>query len=163
WRVPNNRLPSRGWLMQAGCSMPIVANPILDSIEHTPRPQLDPIRNALLARARFLRPDDQRLIELAVGWQLSCRQIARILGRSGGAVSRRLRRLIRLLHDPLVRDLLDPRCPLLEKTRQIATEHFLQFKQPGTLAAEHRASRTQILGIIEFVRGWHRGRSSRDH
>src|SRR2546421_10394578 len=64
---------------------------------------------ALLQRAALLPPEDRLLIEL-LQRNTTRRQIADILKQPPGTVCRRIQRLGRRLHNPVVIALLDPRC-----------------------------------------------------
>jgi DNA-directed RNA polymerase specialized sigma24 family protein len=70
-----------------------------------PRPTLREARQAseaLLKRAALLAPADRALVELAVGSSASQRQLATVLRMDAGTVTRRLKRLLGRLYDPLV-------------------------------------------------------------
>ena len=110
----------------------------------------------LWERIALLGRDDQILLELSIRGGASHRQIGRLLNRSPGSVSRRLRRLGRRLHDPLVLALLHPACPLEGDYRQIGVERFLCGTPMPELAAKHQVSSARLRSILLFIRGWHR-------
>src|SRR4051812_24842908 len=93
------------------------------------RPTLREARQAseaLLKRAALLAPADRTLVELAVGCSASQRQLATMLHQDAGTITRRLKRLLARLYDPLVLALLDPKNPLPPEYRQLGVEHLLQ-------------------------------------
>ena len=83
--------------------MPLVDALRLDQIfSDDRRPSLADAHEVLFRRARVLAPKDRLLLELAYKNNLSIRQIARILDRPAGSVSRKMNRLRARLHDPMV-------------------------------------------------------------
>jgi len=114
---------------------------------------------ALWKRIELLTRDDQILLELSIRGGASNRQIGRLLNRSPGSVSRRLQRLGRRLHDPLVLALLQPNCPLEAEFRQIGVERFLCGTPMPVLAQKHQLTRAKVRAILLLIKGWHRGHS----
>src|SRR5262245_51228303 len=114
-------------------------------------------KEVLLNRARVLPQQDRLVIELAFKNQLSMRQIAQILKRPPGSISRRLNRLRARLCDPLVAALLDPDCTLAPRYHAIAIQYFAQGKRLDQLMREHEVTRFELRGILSFVRGWLKG------
>lgn len=110
---------------------------------------------------RFLQPEDRLLYELAMQHRLPRRQVAAALGVAPGNVSRRLRRLINRLHDPLVVQLCASGCTLPDEHRQIGLEHFLHHRTLNDIARDRRQNPRRIRQMIEYIRGWHRGHSTR--
>src|SRR5215217_3462147 len=109
--------------------MPLVDSLRLDTLpESCPHGSQPPAHEALLERARALEPKDRLLLELTFRKNLSVREIARILERPAGTVSRRLHRLCKRLRDPLVAALLDESCALTPEYRALAIEYFAQCK-----------------------------------
>ena len=121
------------------------------------RPIESDANQVLFRRARALAPKDQLLIELAYQKNLSVRQIARILDRPAGSISRKMNRLCARLRDPLVAALLEPGCVLAPEYRQIAIEYFAQKREIRELARQREMTPTQIRAVLNFVRGWYRG------
>src|SRR5262249_25473814 len=108
----------------------------------------------LWERIALLGRDDQILLELSIRGGARNRQIGRLLNRSAGSVSRRLHRLGRRLHDPLVLALLHPGCPLEADYRQIGVERFLCGKPMPELAAKHQLTCAKLRSILLLIRGW---------
>jgi DNA-directed RNA polymerase specialized sigma24 family protein len=79
------------------------------------------------------------------------------LGRTAGTVTRRLRRLMRHLRDPLVVAVTDPLCTLPAEHRQITIEYFLHELSIPKIAQIHQLTRFEVREMLEYVRGWHRG------
>jgi hypothetical protein len=111
---------------------------------------------ALLQRAALLPPEDRLLIEL-LQRNATRRQIADILKAPPGTVCRRIQRLSRRLHNPIVIALLDERCPLEASVRQIGVERLLLDHSLGALSTKHQRHTSEIRRILEFIRGWHAG------
>lgn len=114
----------------------------------------------LRRRIRLLEPHDRMLIEVALDRTMSRRQLGTMLGMAPGSVSRRVRRIINRLRDPLVISLTDPDCPLSREHLQIALEYFLLDKPVIQLARARNAPQHQIRAMLDYVRGWHRGLSA---
>ena len=147
--------------------MPLVDQQYIDHVlseRAAPKPcpsrtQGDGTNRSLLERARFLLPPEKLLLELAFKNQLSHRQIAQILSVRAGTVTRRLQRICRRLRDPMIVALLEDDCDLPDDTRALALAHFLHRRATAQLAWEHARSEGEIVLLLEYVRGWHRGLS----
>jgi DNA-directed RNA polymerase specialized sigma24 family protein len=118
--------------------------------------------DALRERIDLLRPNDRLLLELTMRGNYSRRRIGKVLNLEPGSVSRRLRRLIGRLNDPLVSRLLDSRCPLPPDYRQIGVEHFLSGWSTTELAGKHGMTVIQMRQIVQYLRGWSRGAGAID-
>src|SRR5215468_6706581 len=92
----------------------------------------------VLESGSALKSEERGLLELSLRVGASIRQIARLLNRSPGSVSRQLQRLGKRLHDPLVLALLHPKCPLEPDYRQIGVERFLCGLSVPELSAKHQ-------------------------
>ncbi|HEY8668352.1 MAG TPA: winged helix-turn-helix domain-containing protein [Tepidisphaeraceae bacterium] len=115
-------------------------------------------QETVLRRAQFLRDHDRMLIEMTLHGRASRREIARLVGVPAGTLSRRLQRLAKLLYDPLIVALLDKPGQLRDEVRQLGIEHFLHRRSTRDLADFHRMSEHEVCRIVEFIRGWFRGR-----
>lgn len=104
-----------------------------------------------------LSPDDQTLGELALRHQLTHRDISRAMGIAPGTVTRRLRRLMNRLNDPLVSALCDPACRLKRPYREIGIARFLGGACVSDLARKYGMTPTEILELLGYIRGWYRG------
>lgn len=137
--------------------MPLVDSLRLDQVtlENPPIPTHP--NQVLFARARALGPDDRLVIELAFGKNLSVRQIALILKRPPGTISRTLNRLCKRLRDPIVAALLEADCPFSPQFKRIAMEYFAQGMRMRDIGRRHQKTRLQVRAILAFVRGWYRG------
>jgi hypothetical protein len=138
--------------------MPLVDSLRLDSLpENTRHGSQPPVHEVLLDRARALPPRDRLMLELTFRKNLTVREIARILERPPGTVSRRLHRLCKRLRDPLVAALLDESCALAGDYRALGIEYFAQCKLIADLAHSRGLSVGQVRNRLNFVRGWYRG------
>jgi len=135
--------------------MPGPARP-LPRVDHSDQPRLD----MRFPHVGLLAPDDRRLLDLALTYRMPHRQIGLALNLPAGTVTRRLKRLLARLHDPLVHALTDANCPLAPEYRQLGIEHFLLGLPTPRLADLHRMSTLQVRQILAFIRGWHRGFSA---
>lgn len=124
--------------------------------------EADRAEAALRRRARFLLPDDRRLIDLLFHERLSQRLIAKAMGLPAWKVCRRVRRVVNALHDPLVVVLLRDGCPLRPEYRQLMLEHLLHFRTIRDLADLHRMSPNTVVQALSYVRGWYRGMMQRE-
>jgi len=105
----------------------------------------------------LLNSKERLLVEMALKHGLSRRQMGLALDLPPGTVTRRLRRLVNRLYDPLIDALMDRTCTLSSEERQVGIEYFLQRKPVGEIAREHGLSRWATRQMIEFIRGWQRG------
>jgi DNA-directed RNA polymerase specialized sigma24 family protein len=144
----------------SGVNMILLPGPEIDRIRARPMPDLAAAIDVVMSRAHWLLPDDRLIIELAIRNRVPHRQIAIALKVPAGTVSRRVRRILRRLNDPLSVALLDARCPLPADHREVGVEHFVQGLSASALAQKHDASAQHIRRMIMYVRGWHRGASS---
>lgn len=110
-------------------------------------------------RARHLPEADRVLLELVDRKGLTQAEVAVLLGRSPGWVSRRRRRLVGRLRDPMVAALVEaPEAEGLDVShREIGIKHFLLGRSARQLAEERGVPATQVRGVLEFLRGWLRG------
>jgi len=139
--------------------MRLVENRVLERGEHlsvVSDAQEHRASRALLELAALLQERDRILVELALR-RVSHRQIAEAMKLPPGTVTRRLHRLSRRLHDPVVLALLDPRCPLEPQIRQLGVERFLSGLTQEQLAAKHGLTEQEVKKRLGFVTGWHRG------
>ena len=118
-------------------------------------------RQVLRRRATYLPPAEQALLNMALEGVASRRQMGALMGIPAGTVTRRVRRLAMRLYDPLVVALLEHPGGLRPEYRQLGIEFFLQRRSAEELADLHRLSIVEVRRMIEFIRGWFRGRSER--
>src|SRR5689334_15125222 len=124
--------------------MPLVDSLRLDQVTLENPPVPNHPNQVLFKRARALGPDDRLLIELAFGKNLSVRQIAVILKRPAGTVSRTLNRLRKRLRDPIVAALLEADCPFSPQFKRIAMEYFAQSMRMRDIGRRHGMTRPQV-------------------
>jgi len=115
----------------------------------------------VLDRVGLLCPRDQLLVELSLKNLLSRQQVGRIMGITPGAVTRKLRRLVNQLNDPLIKALTDSSCSLAPDRKRLGIDHFLHRVPVAQLMVTHRLSRYEVIQSLIFIRGWHRGLSQR--
>src|SRR5712671_4112282 len=106
-------------------------------------------------RIFFLDPADRKLLEMTVRGTLTRRGAGMLVGRTCGTVSRRVRRLLERLHDPLVVALVDYGQLLPELYREVGLAYFLRRVPLTRIGVEFGLSRYTARRIIEYIRGWH--------
>ncbi len=111
---------------------------------------------AVLGRAALLPAGDRLLVELAMR-RVTHRRIGELLKLPPGTVTRRIQRLSKRLHDPVVVALLDPRCPLEPDIRQLGVERLLIRMTEAELAGKHELRREEVKKRLQYINGWHRG------
>ena len=110
----------------------------------------------VLARAALLPEKDRLLVELALR-RVTHRRIGELMKLPPGTVTRRIQRLSKRLHDPIVIALLDERCPLEPDVRQLGVERFLIGMTEREVSARHEIKRDQLKRRLEYIQGWVRG------
>lgn len=115
----------------------------------------------LLARARQLPPADAALVELYLRGGASQREMARLVGCPPGSISRRVRRLLNRLNDPIVAALIEDGRGLDPQARLLGIGRFLLGRSVRELAQAHRLSRAEVQQALSFLRGWQKGRRER--
>jgi hypothetical protein len=111
---------------------------------------------SVLGRAALLPPRDRLLVELALR-RVTHRRIGELMKLPPGTVTRRIHRLSKRLHDPVVIALLDERCPLEPDIRQLGVERLLVGMTDKELAAKHELRRGEVRKRLEYISGWYRG------
>jgi transposase len=106
-------------------------------------------------RVELLSARERMLIELALRGGRSHRQIAELLGRTPGSITRALQRLSRRLYDPLVLMLLHPSCGLEPIQRQIGVEHYLCGMKQREIARKHALPMARVRQILGLLKMWH--------
>jgi DNA-directed RNA polymerase specialized sigma24 family protein len=96
------------------------------------------------------------MLDLAFRRKLSVREIAQLLHKDAGTISRSIQRLCSRLRDPMVAALLDQKSPLSPEYRQLGMEHFAQGKPIKELSDLHQMSMQEIRQMLHFIREWHR-------
>ena len=105
-------------------------------------------------RAKFLDPQDQKLLELTLPGRLSRREVGLLLGITHGSVTRRIHRIMKLLHDPMVVALIEDGQFLPELHREVGLAHFLWRWPVGRIEQKFEIGRYRIKRMLEHVRGW---------
>jgi DNA-directed RNA polymerase specialized sigma24 family protein len=117
----------------------------------------DHTEEVLVRRAQFLADDDRKLFIYAVTARLSNRRMAELFGLPVSTVSRRLKKLHRLLTEPHIVHLLEGPCHLEPADRQIAVAYFLHGRTLKELAALHDMRVGQVARRVEYFKGWING------
>lgn len=105
-------------------------------------------------RAELLEQPERQLMLLWLLGQHSLRELGRLLNRNPGALSRRIRRLVRRLNDPVTAALQDRGRMLAEQMREIGLEHFVRGRPAGVLARRYGLTRGQVMEALGFIRAW---------
>jgi len=114
----------------------------------------------ILEGVKYLSAEDQRVVHMLAGGQLSQKEVAQLLGISQSALCRRIRRIWEKLNDPLVKALIANRQGLRAEYWQLGIEHFLHGMSGPELAGKHGMPACQVRRALVMVRGWFNGRQS---
>jgi DNA-directed RNA polymerase specialized sigma24 family protein len=106
-------------------------------------------------RVQFLDEPDRKLLEFTLIGRLSRAEAAMLLRMSRGSVSRRLRRIMQLLHDPLIVALIEQGHLLPETYRDVGLAYFLRQWSIARIARELASTPYQVKRALTYVRGWH--------
>ena len=128
----------------------IVETPGIDRVGE--RAGLGPV---LARRVKFLNERDQKIIEFTFAGRLSRREVGLLLGLPHGTVTRRIQRLLKLLHDPLVVALIEDGQFLPEMQREVGLAFFLWQWPMGRIGQKLGVTRYHVKRMVERVRGWH--------
>lgn len=111
------------------------------------------VQSILARRARLLPPPDARLMELSLAGY-TVRELARLMGRHPGCISRRLAALKRRLCGEVVAALADCPADLPDHYLRIGIAHYVHGRSPRTMARQFALSQGEIARIIGFLRAW---------
>lgn len=111
----------------------------------------------LLKRSAYLSPRDRLLLDLSLKLRLTHRQIAAAMQIPRGSVSRRVRRLLRRLDDPVAVAITDPTCPLPADLKLVARRVLIEGLPATAVARQLHQSPATVRAAVGFVRGWFRG------
>jgi len=106
-------------------------------------------------RILFLDPSDRKLLELTVRGTLTRREAGILVGLSSGTVTRRVRRLLDRLHDPIVAALADYGQLLPELHREVGLAYFLRKRSFTQIEREYGLSRYAVKRMVQYIQGWH--------
>jgi|SRR5688572_8411708 len=113
------------------------------------------LRPALARRMQFLDERDKKLLEMTFVGRISRREGATLMGMSRGGVTRRIRRIMNLLHDPFIVRLIDQGQLLPEGYQEIGLAFFLRRWPVERIAREVGMTPYQVRRALTYVRGWH--------
>jgi DNA-directed RNA polymerase specialized sigma24 family protein len=116
------------------------------------------VREEMLRRAQWLDERDRALVQLSVKGNLTLREMAGVVGLPAGSISRRLARVRARLQDRVVNALLDSRAGLPKEFREVGLEYFLTGMPLYEIADRHRMPIGQVRRIVQFIKGWQKGR-----
>src|SRR6185503_15137595 len=110
---------------------------------------------ALVRRMEFLDERDRKLLEMTFIGRISRYEAAMLMGMSRGGVTRRITRLMNLLHDPLVIALIEAGELLPEDYREMGLAYFLRRWNVPRIAREFKLSKYLVRRALTYVRAWH--------
>src|SRR5262249_9120907 len=105
----------------------------------------------------LLADQERALVELMRQPKVRQKHLATLMGTSSGNFSRRIRKILNRLDDPIAAALEDPGCSLDPAHRTLGLDYFLRGCSVNDLARARGISVERVRGMIEFVRGWFRG------
>ena len=112
------------------------------------------LRPGLARRMQFLDERDRKLLEMTLVGRISRREGATLMGMSRGGVTRRIRRIMNLLHDPFIVRLIDEGQLLPEGYQEIGLAYFLRRWPVDRIAREVGMSPYAVKRALMYVRGW---------
>lgn len=113
-----------------------------------------PQESELLRRAEYLPAEARALIHGVFRHGLTLQELGELSGVPKGTVSRRLRRYLKILSDPISIAVTHPRCTLEPALRELMLAHHLGLKSVTTLTGEFQLSRQEVLDRLAAGRGW---------
>lgn len=111
-------------------------------------------------RLKLLCDEDRRLLLLVLTHGLNRQQLGFAMNMSKAMISRRLRRIMNQLHDPLVTMLIDPACTLAPDYKALAILYFIHRIPMAAIAKRNQVTLYDVRTGLEYVRGWFRGIAS---
>lgn len=105
-------------------------------------------------RMEFLSLSDRKLLETALSGKLTWTEIALLAGQSVGTITRRARRLLNRLHDPLIVALIERGDLLPEMHKVVGLAFFLRKTPLEKIAMEAGISEYAVRRMIAYIRGW---------
>jgi hypothetical protein len=111
-------------------------------------------------RLNLLSASDRALVLMTLEQGLTRKQMGELVGVAKGTISRRLRRIMNRLHDPLIVAVTDPACTLTAEYKVLAVEYFLHCLPMPAIAQRHRLTLYDVRIGLEYIRGWFRGNST---
>lgn len=111
------------------------------------------VRSVLARRSRLLLEADCRLMELSFAGY-TVRELARLLGRHPGSISRRLCTLKRRLCEEVVAALADCSADLPEHYLRIGIAHYVHGRSTRALARQFALSQGEIARTVGYLRAW---------
>lgn len=109
-------------------------------------------------RISFLAEADRKFVLLMMRGTLTHREAGELLGTSPGSITRRLKRLMKRLNDPLVVNLVENGDLLPAGYRDVGLAYFLRGMKAIQISRAARISPYEVKREIEYVRGWHGGK-----
>lgn len=109
-------------------------------------------------RILYLEEADQKLLQLTLCGKLTRREAAMLVGMSSGTVTRRIRRILARLHDPLVAALVDGGKLLPELHQEVGLAYFLRKWSIARITVEFSLSEHEVKRMLQYVKGWHDAR-----
>ena len=106
-------------------------------------------------RIAYLDVSDQKLLQVTLSGTLSRREAGMLVGLSSGTVTRRIRRLINRLHDPLVAALVENGKLLPDLHQEVGLAYFLRKRPIRRIGVEYGLTLCEVKRILAYIRGWH--------
>ena len=158
-RQEMRHLVMAGIARRKGAAMHTVTHQVLDRCTDNDRirgadsDQDTIVRAILLRRAQLLPTIDRRLVELSIAGH-TIRELARMLGRHPGSISRRLNALRHRLADETVAALADHWADLPDHYRRIGISRYILGRPVRVLARQFALTQSEIIEIIGYLRAW---------
>ena len=124
------------------------------TLAHGRQARLASIMNA----AEFLPQAERELLRLHFEQQVSLSALASLAGCNAGTMSRRVRRTVRRLQDPIVQALVTRQVPIADDDRRVGIDRFLRGHGIRRLAADHGLTTAEVRRRLAWITGWGQGR-----
>lgn len=109
--------------------------------------------------AQLLDEPDRTLLRLEAQG-ITRRALGSYFGKSAGSISRRVNTLRRRIQSPLVRSLLDPRCPLSDIEKRLAARSLVSKTPLKKIAVQEKVSLWQLKQRLLKAQGMLRALAS---
>lgn len=134
---------------------------VFDSVTVGSRPAHSSARSSAGTRLTdWLNPQDQELLAIWNTGTVSANALAGVMRCDRSTVHRRLRRLRKVLGDPLAQAVSRHYSSLPATHRRVAVGIFLRRQTKTQVARETSLSRRELDQIIAEIRGWARARAN---
>ena len=113
---------------------------------------------SIMTAAQLLPPDERELLRLHFEQQVSLAALASLVGCNAGTMSRRVRRTVKRLQDPIVQALVTRQIPASDLDRRVGVDRFVRGHGIRRLASDHGLTTAEVRRRLAWIKGWSQGR-----